>query len=230
MSTEPGDWKPEVGGKVWYFDPNEKQVIRCGTVSFQSEINADHYFLNGSLARHYTLLFPTAKAAMDSIRVYDLDGKEVVIPAVGEDLDYDSGDFEKLMHRYEKSAAKRKFDKFILNCGVSMPTYIGQRHCYAVEYAFETKAMLDAFMKFVHMEECGAELPADPEFDNAILALGKIAHIASQMEFPSNPEGSARLKAAQDRFASLAAGNEDPCDPSAREITTPTDKRNGDPC
>jgi hypothetical protein len=80
METENKDWKPEVGKTAWYFDPNEKNVIREGNITDRSEVNSDHYWLLGSLVRHYTLLFPSPEAALASIKIYDLEGKEVVIP------------------------------------------------------------------------------------------------------------------------------------------------------
>jgi hypothetical protein len=73
-------WRPEVGKTAWYFDPNEKNVLREGEISVQSEFNSQHFFLNGfegTLVRHESLLFPTAEAALASIKVYGLDGVEI---------------------------------------------------------------------------------------------------------------------------------------------------------
>ena len=77
--SESKEWKPEVGHTAWYFDPNERQVIRAATVTGRSEVNYDHYWLKHATVRHYTLLFPTAEAALASIKVYDLEGNEVVV-------------------------------------------------------------------------------------------------------------------------------------------------------
>ena len=80
METENKDWKPEVGKTAWYFDPNKRLLIRGARITGKSESNDDFYRLNHGLLQHRTLLFPTPEAALASIKIYDLEGKEVLIP------------------------------------------------------------------------------------------------------------------------------------------------------
>ena len=79
METENKDWKPEVGKTAWYFDPNKRLLIREARITGKSESNDDFYRLNHGLLQHRTLLYPTVEAALASIKIYDLEGKEVVI-------------------------------------------------------------------------------------------------------------------------------------------------------
>lgn len=184
METENKDWKPEVGGKAWTMITigvmREVVIVsEYGSVTDYFEISGEGC---GSVNRHKHDLYPTAKAAISGIRIFDLDGKEVVVTR-------DSSENEQKMRGF---LAKRMQSKQV------------------------TMDELMFMMGVIPNQEADA--------------INKIVGIAYNIELAPNPEGSAHLKAAQERFASLAAGNEDPADPSAREITTPTDKRNGDHC
>jgi hypothetical protein len=93
METENKDWKPEVGEKVWVVagDGIHEMII--------TKIYWESWFF-GTIAYHpltkqYNAeigtdkLFPTAEAAFASIPVYDLEGKEVLIPHAEADFSID---------------------------------------------------------------------------------------------------------------------------------------------
>ena len=91
METENKDkWTPEVGKTAWFFlSRNEMRIVQ-GTVE-KMHVTTPTALMSGK--NTYALLqvtledlFPTAEAALQSIKVYDLEGKEVVIPRARVDL------------------------------------------------------------------------------------------------------------------------------------------------
>ena len=87
METENKDWKPEVGKTAW--------TVRTEDGSFSSEVyEVVVKFLDrhsedfvwclshgwGTSSYRKASLFPTPEAALASIKIYDLEGKEVLIP------------------------------------------------------------------------------------------------------------------------------------------------------
>ena len=85
METETGVWKPEVGKSAWTVirDPRKLVVATIKEVMVTAIERGLHCWVSiesdkpSSLWEEY--LFPTPKAAFASIKVYDLDGKEVVV-------------------------------------------------------------------------------------------------------------------------------------------------------
>ena len=89
METENKDWKPEVGGKAWIVWASTFQFCEIRQVVVGKEIRSlgATYFdvssqMNGGFCetKHIDSIFPTIEKAQESFEVYDLDGKEVVIP------------------------------------------------------------------------------------------------------------------------------------------------------
>ena len=81
METENKDWKPEVGKTAWFMANDMIKQVLCikdGKEllhnSFAAEVDGRNTWLRKSQ------LFPTPEAALASIKIYDLEGKEVVIP------------------------------------------------------------------------------------------------------------------------------------------------------
>ena len=78
METENKDWKPEVGKHVWVVENYtilQKKVLR---------VDPSHCALlrgrRGDDFYEGFKCYPTPEAALASIKIYDLEGKEVVIP------------------------------------------------------------------------------------------------------------------------------------------------------
>ena len=89
MRNEKSDWKPEVGGKAWIVWASTFQFCEIRQVVVGKEIRSlgATYFdvssqMNGGFCetKHIDSIFPTIEKAQESFEVYDLDGKEVVIP------------------------------------------------------------------------------------------------------------------------------------------------------
>jgi len=89
METENKDWKPEVGGKAWIVWASTFQFCEIRQVVVGKEIRSlgATYFdvssqMNGGFCetKHIDSIFPTIEKAQESFEVYDLEGKEVVIP------------------------------------------------------------------------------------------------------------------------------------------------------
>lgn len=78
MNTENKDWKPEVGKTAWLMAGSRLQEVKCLGNFWSDEIEV---LFPGFGKRHVKicLLFPTAEAALASIKVYDIHGKEVVV-------------------------------------------------------------------------------------------------------------------------------------------------------
>ena len=177
------DWKPEVGGKAWFITGHK--VIE-GMITEAGKFLGDSYQFEGNGLRSFIfteVLYPTAEVALASIKVYDLDGKEVVVTR-------DSGVLKEL-------GAAKMLDAYLEALDVVVQSFKDYRL---------GKLSKDDFDKFI---------------DQSIQTSDDMAARTAAFIDYQNAAG---------RFAAMAAGNEDPCDPSAREITTPTDKRNGDPC
>jgi RNA polymerase-binding transcription factor DksA len=95
MSENKEDWKPEVGKTAWILETplgqmhvdktiNLRQGIfeDCdGELKFQYKLGSHCALITGAFQQ---MLYPTAEAALASIKVYDLEGKEVVLPRVEE--------------------------------------------------------------------------------------------------------------------------------------------------
>ena len=90
MNSENKDkWTPEVGKTAWAFVTNEGVVESLDLMGIIYEkggyfavMDSDGYVF----MRKDFSLFPTPEAALQSIKVYDLEGKEVVIPRARVDL------------------------------------------------------------------------------------------------------------------------------------------------
>jgi hypothetical protein len=85
METETKDWKPEVGKTAWIVALSDNgYVIVEGTVKststgYNGYCHVDSVYFGHSHC-HPKSIFPTPEAALASIKIYDLEGKEVVIP------------------------------------------------------------------------------------------------------------------------------------------------------
>ena len=171
METENKDWKPEVGKTAWYFDPNKRLLIRGARITGKSESNDDFYRLNHGLLQHRTLLFPTPEAALASIKIYDLEGKEVVIP--------------------------RAQDKIIIEmCDRAAEQIANLSEWDDADYAQLGMApIINAFKEIIAVRDRAA--------------IKMVAKLVYEMNLPENPEGEARLKAAQERFKSAIGGKSD---------------------
>ena len=92
METENKDWKPEVGKTAWFVGLNSVYEILITDVLWEESQNP---WYKGTIWFHpltseYNAeigtwdIFPTSEAALASIKIYDLEGKEVLIPrAIG---------------------------------------------------------------------------------------------------------------------------------------------------
>lgn len=89
METENKYWKPEVGGKAWIVWASTFQFCEIRQVVVGKEIRSlgATYFdvssqMNGGFCetKHIDSIFPTIEKAQESFEVYDLEGKEVLIP------------------------------------------------------------------------------------------------------------------------------------------------------
>jgi len=81
-NNENKDWYPMVWKKAWYISEYptviEALVTRYVSADDTYALSSNKAF--GKVYRSKSELFPTAEAALASIRVYDLEGKEVLIP------------------------------------------------------------------------------------------------------------------------------------------------------
>ena len=78
MKQEQEDWKPEVGKTAWVLDPRHARVIEVNVVKvLEPMITISHpsSYVSWSEGWHYA--YPTAEAALASIEVVYLNGKEV---------------------------------------------------------------------------------------------------------------------------------------------------------
>lgn len=88
METENKDWKPEVGKTAWFAGFDSVYEILITDVLWEESQNP---WYKGTIWFHpltseYNAeigtwdIFPTSEAALASIKIYDLEGKEVVVP------------------------------------------------------------------------------------------------------------------------------------------------------
>ena len=89
METENKDWKPEVGKTAWQLIGKTLRHVEIYGIGAMepSNPNLAAFLRNAqgnlgatSMSAVGDYLFPTAEAALASIKIYDLEGKEVVIP------------------------------------------------------------------------------------------------------------------------------------------------------
>ena len=86
METENKDWKPEVGKTAWLASAHnvmQLEIIEEG-ISAPPSFRCKGMGFDAFIFAYK--LFPTPEAALASIKVYDLEGKEVVIPRARVDL------------------------------------------------------------------------------------------------------------------------------------------------
>ena len=102
METENKDWKPEVGKHVWVVENYailQKKVLR---------VDPSHCaLLRGRRGDDFYEGFkchPTPEAALASIKIYDLEGKEVVIPRARSIFEGDD------LHRFLRDEAGQSED------------------------------------------------------------------------------------------------------------------------
>ena len=85
METENKDWKPEVGKTAWYFCGMTNKRVFCATVLSldENEQVGKTAIVDGPVDGNRLLnvryLYPSMEAALASIKIYDLEGKEAVI-------------------------------------------------------------------------------------------------------------------------------------------------------
>ena len=113
METENKDWKPEVGGKAWTGWASTFQFCEIRQVVVGKEIRSlgATYFdvssqMNGGFCetKHIDSIFPTIEKAQESFEVYDLEGKEVVIPRARSIFEGDD------LHRFLRDEAGQSED------------------------------------------------------------------------------------------------------------------------
>ena len=93
METENKDWKPEVGKTAWlkrYHDTIEQVMI---TADYTTKLHYKQMIQigEGEVAEYYSAqdrdyFFESPEAALASIKIYDLEGKEVVIPRAQDEI------------------------------------------------------------------------------------------------------------------------------------------------
>ena len=180
METENKDWKPEVGGKAWIVWASTFQFCEIRQVVVGKEIRSlgATYFdvssqMNGGFCKtkHIDSIFPTIEKAQESFEVYDLEGKEVLIPRA-QDKIID----EMCARAFEQIAYLSDWDD--------------------ADYARLGMApIINAFKAIIAVK------------DKAVIK--RLIDVAYKMELPPNPDGEARLKAAQERFKSAIGGKSD---------------------
>lgn len=113
METENKYWKPEVGGKAWIVWASTFQFCEIRQVVVGKEIRSlgATYFdvssqMNGGFCetKHIDSIFPTIEKAQESFEVYDLEGKEVVIPRARSIFEGDD------LHRFLRDEAGQSED------------------------------------------------------------------------------------------------------------------------
>ncbi len=207
METETGVWKPEVGGKAWFITGHK--VIE-GMITEAGKFLGDSYQFEGNGLRSFIFtefLYPTAEAALASIKVYDLDGKEVVVTR-------DS-------HAMMELGAAKMLDVYLEALDVVVQSFKDYR---------SGKLSKDDFDKFIDQsiqtsDDMAARTAAFLDFHNA---AGRLSAMAAGNEDPADP--SQRDETDGRHRDPNFKGAQYPVVADPREITTPTDKRNGDPC
>lgn len=242
METK-NSWKPQVGKTAWLMAGNTCMEVPVSRVLYNLVWVETQG--RGDVKVASELLFPTPEAALASIKVFDLEGKEVALPAaeqkcpriepsplvwVEKTYVHHFADGSTEIQAYEKTASDGCFKYSVTRDGSARFARKNQRTNstqivgYVTCGSFATGMAAVHEWRFAHINgmvkkevqvaragaetihfigvcsECKKEMRLDSPADSA---LGKIANLASQMDFPSNPEGAARLKAAQGRFAKL---------------------------
>lgn len=178
METENKDWKPEVGKTAWlkrYSDQIEQVMI---TADYTTKLHYKQMIQigEGEVAEYYLAqdrdyFFESPEAALASIKIYDLEGKEVVIT--------------------------RAQDKII----IEMCDRAAEQIAYLSDWDDADYAQLgmapiiNAFKEIIAVRDRAA--------------IKMVAKLVYEMNLPDNPEGEARLKAAQERFKSAIGGKSD---------------------
>ena len=110
METENKDWKPEVGKTAWYFCGMTNKRVFCATVLSldENEQVGKTAIVDGPVDGNRLLnvryLYPSMEAALASIKIYDLEGKEVVIPRARSIFEGDD------LHRFLRDEAGQSED------------------------------------------------------------------------------------------------------------------------
>ena len=177
METENKDWKPEVGKTAWYFCGMTNKRVFCATVLSldENEQVGKTAIVDGPVDGNRLLnvryLYPSMEAALASIKIYDLEGKEVVIP--------------------------RAQDKIIIEmCDRAAEQIANLSEWDDADYAQLGMApIINAFKEIIAVRDRAA--------------IKMVAKLVYEMNLPENPEGEARLKAAQERFKSAIGGKSD---------------------
>ena len=177
MSNEKLDWKPEVGKTAWYFCGMTNKRVFCATVLSldENEQVGKTAIVDGPVDGNRLLnvryLYPSMEAALASIKIYDLEGKEVVIP--------------------------RAQDKIIIEmCDRAAEQIANLSEWDDADYAQLGMApIINAFKEIIAVRDRAA--------------IKMVAKLVYEMNLPENPEGEARLKAAQERFKSAIGGKSD---------------------
>lgn len=96
MSNEKLDWKPEVGKTAWAINRRSLAVVEC---VINAIYGTEPYVVAGVSSRtrggswldKAIIVYPTAEAALaaNPLKVYDLEGKEVLIPHAAPDFSLD---------------------------------------------------------------------------------------------------------------------------------------------
>ncbi len=111
METENKDWKPEVGKTAWAVNRRSLAVVECvinAIYGTEPYVVADvsSRTRGGSWLDKAMVVYPTAEAALaaNPLKVYDLEGKEVVIPRARSIFEGDD------LHRFLRDEAGQSED------------------------------------------------------------------------------------------------------------------------
>ena len=210
------DWKPEVGQVAWWRRDLHHKITEQ-IVQFVSH-DKRKAFLNSGNSVRFERLFPTPEAALASIKVYDLEGKEVVLTRDSSEIDllvYEGrilSPFELQFYNFCKRdmGVVERFTQSLIGEGIEIA---GGSPAAGLPFTkpIPPRTPDDKKANWMLRDELG-QTKQDAE------AIDQIMRIAYNIEVPPNPEGSARLKAAQARFAAMVEGRETLADPSAREM------------
>lgn len=177
-NNEKLDWKPEVGKTAWAVNRRSLAVVEC---VINAIYGTDPYVVadvssrtrGGSWLDKAMVVYPTPEAALaaNPLKVYDLDGKEVMIP--------------------------RAQDKIIIEmCDRAAEQIANLSEWDDADYAQLGMApIINAFKEIIAVRDR--------------TAIKMVAKLVYEMNLPENPEGEARLKAAQERFKSAIGGESD---------------------
>jgi len=195
METENKDWKPEVGKHVWVVENYmilQKKVLRVDpSLCCLLRGRRGDDFYEGFKC------YPTPEAALASIKIYDLEGKEVVIPRARSI--FNGKDFNWMLRDElgQTSGLPRAQDKIIIEmCDRAAEQIANLSEWDDSDYAQLGMApIINAFKEIIAVRDRAA--------------IKMVAKLVYEMNLPENPEGEARLKAAQERFNSAIGGKSD---------------------